>query len=794
MLVVPLSYNSVITAENAETIVTEPAMTLSQGGPVEMKIPVFEEEAVASNHPTTNFDGNEHRGGLWVGNESTDGMTRSWVKFDLSSIPDGVVITSASFRAYLTDEWNFTQDAAIGLYYSADDSWSESGITWNNQPEFAAVPSDVIDGPAGPEMFVNGTWYEWEVTSDVEEALTGDKMLTEVLKQINEDLSIETWKYFIEDEYNHFNATYLALEYMTPETTNLAVDGHSSSPGIDYIQSDTPSLSWEMTDSAEDYQKNYQLEVWDNEHFNDTLMWEDSGIDTIATVYDGSSSNTRPFGTPNNEFRFQFKYVASQLSDSGVVDKLYFEMSEEFGTITFENLQVLLTNSVVAGDLTADFAANLGSSHQTQVLYRDVYNAPIIDSWLVIDVEDVFFLNALRNFIIELRFTNSSGDTGVTYHTTGLGGSVAYTYGADASTSTVAYARSHSLRIAFSSDLILDGGLTVSNYYPFGINDGTPGIFQLKYNKSLIHNTGIVDRIFFPVNEFEVEVVYENLTIRLVESPVLGPLNHTDFEGNYGGVEPTVVVDAETYTIRNLGGVAVLELANEFYYNGAHDLLIELTWDAKVSGDLSVYRTNDAGGYRAWNMTHVVSIYGNDVAGYHMYIDFINENSEVEYAGTALVNATQYFWRARTMDSTGIWSHWATQSFTYAVLSSVPEWDNLSFTPDPGVEGSSLTVSIDVTYLLGVESVLFEFDGTNHSMSATADTWSYTWTPNDHGNFTYAVYMKSSINTWSSTSGIIEIEEPTSLLPDDYIMLLIIAGASVIVLILVIVLLKKRGK
>jgi len=798
MLVIPLSHNSVTTVENAESTVTEPTMTLSQGGPVEMKIPVFEEEAVVTGYPDSNFDFNTARGGLWVGHAATDGMTRSWVKFDLSNIPDGVVIVSAVFRAYLNDEWNFTQDAAIGLYYSADDSWSETGITWNNQPEFAAEPSDVIDGPEGPEMFVNGTWYEWEVTSDVEETLAGDKILTEVLKQIDEVAPVETWKYFVEDEFDHFNATYLALEYMTPETTNLAVDGYSSSPGIDYIQSDTPTLSWMMTDSAEDYQKNYQLEVWDNEHFNDTLMWEDSAIDAVATVYDGSSANARPFGTPNNEFRFQFKYVASQLSDSGVVDKLYFELSEEFGTITFENLQVLLTNTDVAGDLTTDFAANLGSSHQTQVLYRDVYDAPIIDNWLVIDVEDVFFLNALRNFIIELRFTNSSGDTGSTYQTLGLGGSVAYTYGADASTSTVAdniYGRTHSLRIAFSSDLIFDAGATVSNYFPFGISDGTtPGIFQLKYNKSLIHNTGLVDRILFPVTDFEGNVVYENFTIRLVESLVLGPLSHTDFESNYGGVEPTVVVEADMYTIRNLGGVAVLELANEFYYSGEYDLLIELTWDAKVSGALSVYRTNDGGGYRAYNFTHITNIAGNDSATYHMYIDFINENSDVEYAGTALVNATQYFWRVRTMDSTGIWSHWATQSFTYAVLSSVPEWDNLSFTPDPGVEGSSLTVSIDVTYLLGVESVLFEFDGTNHSMSATADTWSHTWTPTYHGNFTYTIYMKSSVNTWNSISGIIEIEEPTSLLPDDFTMLLIIAGAAVIILVLVIVLLKKRGK
>ncbi len=103
MLVIPLSYNSVVTVENAETTVTEPTMTLSQGGPVEMKIPVFEEEAVVSHWPDTNFDGNTHRGGLWVGNESTDGMTRSWIKFNLSSIPDGAVIDSAVFRAYLND-------------------------------------------------------------------------------------------------------------------------------------------------------------------------------------------------------------------------------------------------------------------------------------------------------------------------------------------------------------------------------------------------------------------------------------------------------------------------------------------------------------------------------------------------------------------------------------------------------------------------------------------------------------------------------------------------------------------
>ncbi|MCK5266102.1 MAG: hypothetical protein KAR03_10895, partial [Candidatus Thorarchaeota archaeon] len=46
----------------------------------------------------------------------------------------------------------------------------------------------------------------------------------------------------------------------------------------------------------------------------------------------------------------------------------------------------------------------------------------------------------------------------------------------------------------------------------------------------------------------------------------------------------------------------------------------------------------------------------------------------------------------------------------------------------------------------------FEFDGTNHSMSATADTWSHTWTPDDHGNFTYTIYMKSTTTTTTTTT------------------------------------------
>jgi hypothetical protein len=779
----------------ATTAVPRTSQPASLSSNESLIVRVLEDESVVSNHSSTNYNGTENGGGLFVGYDAVAGYARAWLKYDLSSISKEIGMLNAKLFVYCSDEWA-DADLPVGVYYSDNDTWSETTITWNNQPGFNAVPADTIDSPASPDMFVIGNWYSWTVTAPLMSALSDDKMLTLVLKQVDETSSTITWQYFAEREYNTFLASYLSIEYSTPDTTTLTVDGVSTAPLIDYIQDSTPDLGWTMADSGTgEYQRDFALEVNSNEFFNGTSLWSEDHTD-IVTIYDSSGGmNLRPFAT-KDEVRYQMKYDESMLSTSGVVDKLYFESDVNSGTLVFENLLILMVSTNVTGDLTSDFEANYGTAMPIMVLNRSSYSAQIVNYYFSIDVENTFFLNQRRNLIIELRFTNNTGTLASTPVTTGVGGSVAYSYGLGAYTATTAtwlYDRAHSLKVEMMSDEAQPTPGSSTNFYPFGTENGYPGIFQLKYNQSLIDKKGMIDRIFFPVGQFSGDCVFEGLKVYLVETPVLGPLSYTDFANNYGGVTPTLVLDRALYTFRNIGGVLVVDIDNTFYYHGEHDLLVEIRWDNKISGACDAYRELGTGAYRAYNLTESGgNVAGNDTRTYDMILDFVHSENPVVYSGTPLVNATTYYWRVKTCDSTGIWSDWTSSSFKYEKLTSTPEYTGPIASPSPAYVGSPVSVSLNVTYFLGIGSVWIEFDGSNHSMAATGDTYTYTWTPTTAGNVDYTIYMESNIGTWSSVNGTLVVVSPGLVL--DPTMLLLIGGAVLVVAIVIVVMMRSRGK
>ncbi len=647
---------------------------LASPGSIEnTRIGVLEEESVASGHPDTNYDGSTTQGGVWVGYDGGGAAyARAWLKYDLRSIPKEIGILSVHLNLYCNAEWMTTTDLPVGIFYSEDNTWTETAITWNNQPSFDAAPADTIDSPASPDMFVPYSWYSWDVTASFSDALAKEKILTLVLKQIDEASAETTWKYFIEKEYNPALASYLSVEYQTPDTTNLAVDGKTTTPALEQIRDSTPELSWLMTDSGTgEYQRDFQLEVNSDAAFAGASLWDISHT-YLSTIHDSDgATNTRPFAT-DDEMRFQMKFETALLSESGMVDKLLFEVNEASGTMVFENFTIAMVNTPLAGDLTADFQANYNVSRPTTVLKRTVFSAPIVDHWFTVDIENTFFLNARYNLIIELWFTNSTGTLSVTNQTGSIGGSVAYNYGAGAIASTTApyvYPRGHSVKVEFMSTKLFENDDFLSNSYPFNTNNGYPGIFQLKYNKSMIGDTGVVDSIIFPATSMLGDVVYEGFEVFLAESPLLGELSHTNFAQNYGGTTPTKVLDESTYVIRNLDGAIVIDVDNVFEYTGEHDLLIEIVWDNKVSGGISVYRTLDAGGYRAYNLTAMsTNVAANDTRTYDAFLTMVHSENLIEYAGTDLVNGTTYYWRVRTCDSTGIWSDWVSGSFKWEPL------------------------------------------------------------------------------------------------------------------------------
>ena len=115
---------------------------------------------------------------LAVHNAGTSGelSRESYLKFHLNSIPEDVVIESAKLYMLGAVTGSNGTEANIKAYSIEDDSWTETGITWNNKR---------AAGTQLGEMHVAGLneWYEIDVTTYVQSQYTGDKVVSLSLAQ-----------------------------------------------------------------------------------------------------------------------------------------------------------------------------------------------------------------------------------------------------------------------------------------------------------------------------------------------------------------------------------------------------------------------------------------------------------------------------------------------------------------------------------------------------------------------------------------------------------------------------------
>jgi len=213
---------------------------------------------------------------------------KSYLKFDLSSIPSTVTIISAELELYM--DFKVTETCSIGVHYCTNNNWDELFITWNNAPSFEYTALDVCY----PIAF-GDKWYSWTVTDAVQRSFSTG-ILTLVLNEANANEDIVSFdskdSYYSWDEDTRPKLT---ITYSGVETNEQPDAGFTYYPSIlttdDTIQfTDTStdsdgtiaSWQWDFGDGYESSKQNPQhkystsgtysitLEVTDNEGSTDS--------------------------------------------------------------------------------------------------------------------------------------------------------------------------------------------------------------------------------------------------------------------------------------------------------------------------------------------------------------------------------------------------------------------------------------------------------------------------------------------------------------------------------------------
>jgi thermitase len=169
--------------------------------------------------------------------------------------------------------------------------------------------------------------------------------------------------------------------------------------------------------------------------------------------------------------------------------------------------------------------------------------------------------------------------------------------------------------------------------------------------------------------------------------------------------------------------------------------------------------------------TEIITIDVTDPSGVkQVLIEFEGSNHSM-----TKLNGKTWEYNSWTPSITGEYPYTIYMEDNYNYLSSVsdsiqvivdntpPTFSNLKESADPLELGNSERITIKATDLSGINQVLIEFEGSNHSMTyVTGIKWRYNgWIPSKTGEYPYTIYMEDKANNWNSTSDSILVVDTT---------------------------------
>lgn len=168
--------------------------------------------------------------------ENPDSWQQSFLKFDLSGIPDNAVIETAVFGIYLyeytdADTIDNPSNPWVVVYYVGDDSWIETGtgaINWDNQPDDADIDDGYIQ--AWQETTSVDENYEWNLLDETTTFWWDDPEVDLLDNNITlmiavEDDGVNNYARFYSseagDSHPYLNITYTVI----PEPSSMILGG-----------------------------------------------------------------------------------------------------------------------------------------------------------------------------------------------------------------------------------------------------------------------------------------------------------------------------------------------------------------------------------------------------------------------------------------------------------------------------------------------------------------------------------------------------------------------------------------
>jgi hypothetical protein len=122
---------------------------------------------VLSRKPTITGNGESFS----IGATAVSGYMRTFLKFDLASYPN---IESATLWLY--NFYGATGTPVTISAYLASNAWSETTVTYNNQPAYSGTPVNATLG-------TTGGWFSWDVSS-LAQAAAGNQFSLAMIMQL----------------------------------------------------------------------------------------------------------------------------------------------------------------------------------------------------------------------------------------------------------------------------------------------------------------------------------------------------------------------------------------------------------------------------------------------------------------------------------------------------------------------------------------------------------------------------------------------------------------------------------